>query len=157
MKIKFKFLALSESLFESFFLMSDSELAENGGMWVEVDSSPGYPCRISLEDANVGERVLAISFTHHAVKSPYKSSGPIFVRENVKQANLELNQVPLMLRHRLLSIRGFNSDAMMIAAEVVEGAQLESHLIKLFQNSNIDYIHVHNAMPGCYNCMVIRA
>ena len=155
--MKYKFLALSEGQFESFFLMSDSELAEYGASWIEVDSSPGYPCRVTLEDAKVGERVLAISFTHHDVKSPYRSSGPIFVRENAKRAILEVNQVPLMLRHRLLSIRGYNSDAMMIEAEVVEGKELHSHLHKLFLNPLIDYIHVHNAKPGCFNCTVVRA
>jgi hypothetical protein len=157
MNMDFKFLALSEHGFESFFSMSDSELAEHGALWIEVDSSPGYPCRISLEDAKVGERVLAMSFAHHDVKSPYNSSGPIFVRENAKRASLEINQVPVMLRHRQLSIRGYTSDAMMIGADVVDGEQLESHLHRLFQNPSIEYIHVHNAKPGCFNCTVVRA
>jgi len=46
---------------------------------------------------------------------------------------------------------------MIIDAEVVEGKELHSHLNKLFQNPSIDYIHVHNAKPGCFNCTVVRA
>ena len=156
MKVNFKVLPLSNFLFESFFSMNDNGLRQNNAAWIDVDANPGYPCRVSLEDARVGERVLAIPFTHHDVKSPYKSSGPIFVRENVEQAVTEINEIPLMLRHRKLSVRGYSSKAMMLVAEVVEGKQLKEHIIRIFQDSAVEYIHIHNAMPGCFNCSVIR-
>ncbi|MBT8383871.1 MAG: DUF1203 domain-containing protein, partial [Ignavibacteria bacterium] len=27
----------------------------------------------------------------------------------------------------------------------------------LFANVNVNYLHIHNAKPGCYNCCVFRA
>lgn len=157
MKNNFKILALSGSLFESYFSMSDRELCEHDALWIDVDENPGYPCRVSLEDAEVGERVLAIPFCHHDVSSPYRSSGPIFVRENARQATLEVNEVPLMLRHRRLSMRAYNGQAIMVAAEVIDGTELEDSIARIFQDPSIEYIDIHNASPGCFNCRVVRA
>lgn len=156
MKVDFKIRALSEASFNSFLSMNGDELRRKSAAWIQVDAHPGFPCRVSLEDARVGERVLAIPFAHHDVDSPYRSSGPIFVRENAKQAVLEKNEIPPMLRHRMLSLRGYSAEAMMVEAEVVEGKELEEHIGKLFQNSAVQYIHIHNAKPGCFNCSVVR-
>ena len=157
MSINFKVSALPNSLFESFLSMNNSALRKHNGVWIDVDAHPGYPCRVSLEDARIGERVLAIPFTHHDVDSPYKSSGPIFVRANAKQAAPEVNKIPIFLRHRTLSVRGFNAEAMMIAAEVVRGTELEDCIVGLLQDAAVEYIHIHNAAPGCFNCSVVRA
>lgn len=118
MKADFKILALPGSMFEPFFNMSAKELEENDAVLIEVDSNPGYPCRVTLEDAKVGEKVVALSFAHHNVNSPYRSSGAIFVRENAKQAVTKVNEIPLMLCHRVLPIRAYNAEAMMLAAQV---------------------------------------
>ncbi|MBE0363863.1 hypothetical protein PULV_a1373 [Pseudoalteromonas ulvae UL12] len=88
MKNNFVFVALSEELFASYTDMSDSELLQHNAMWLTVDSCPGYPCRVSLQDAQVGEQVLALSFTHHDVASPYKAAGPIFVRKQAKKRHV---------------------------------------------------------------------
>ena len=156
MKDKFIFEALSEVLFEPYIEMSDRELFKINASWVRVDSYPGYPCRVSLEDAQIGEQVLAISFNHHNADSPYSASGPIFVRKGVKQKSYQEGEVPEMLRHRSLSLRGYNSEAMMVDAKVVEGEDIEVCLSNMFANKHIEYIHVHNAKPGCFNCMVRR-
>jgi len=41
-------------------------------------------------------------------------------------------------------------------ASVVEGNTLKESIIKTFENEKINYIHIHNARPGCYNCLVER-
>jgi hypothetical protein len=61
-----------------------------------------------------------------------------------------------MFRHRLLSIRGYDAAAMMVSAEVVNGADLEETIRRLFADENVGYLHIHNARPGCYNCRVVR-
>ncbi len=107
--------------FISFFKLSDEELRKLSALWIVADKKPGLPCRVSLADAEVGERVLAIPFTHHDVQSPYRASGPVFVREFAKTANLAVNEIPAMLRHRLLSVRAYDSDNMMVDAQVIQG------------------------------------
>jgi len=50
--------------------MADSELDSFGAYIFESDECPCYPCRVSLIDAKVGERVLAINHEHLAVNTP---------------------------------------------------------------------------------------
>lgn len=149
--------ALPMEMFSPLLPLSDEELALQKVMWLDVDSEPGFPCRVSLTDAKVGERVLAFSFEHHDVDSPYRSSGPIFVREHARTAEPAKNEIPKMLRHRLLSIRAYDSSHMMIGAQVCQGVELERAIENQFKNSAVEYIHIHNANPGCFDCAVYRA
>ena len=149
--------ALTINNFHELMLKNNEELKLADAAWFIVDAEPGYPCRVSLTDAKIGERVLALTFCHHNINSPYKASGPIFVRENAQTVKLNINEVPKMLRHRLLSIRAYNSQKLMIGAEVVQGTELESTIGRQFQNSEVEYIHIHNANPGCFNCSAHRA
>ena len=157
MKTDFQFQALSKTIFKPLMDMDDEQLNTRDARWILVDSEPGYPCRVSLVDASVGERVLALSFFHHDVKSPYRASGPIFVREHATKATPAVNEIPTMLLNRKLSIRAYNSEHLLIEAEVTNGTELESSIRKLFKNENAAYLHIHNASPGCFNCSVHRA
>lgn len=153
---QFRFVALPSERFESLFSRTDSELAAAGIRRMVVETKPGSPCRVSLADAEVGETVLLLPVTHHDVASPYRASGPVFIRRGVKTATPEVGEIPLMLRHRLLSVRGYDDQAMMLGAKVVIGTDLETAIEELFSDKRIDYLHIHNAGPGCYNCSVER-
>jgi hypothetical protein len=157
MSTSFRFVALPYAPFASYFDVSDRELHEVGARRIVVDEKPGFPCRVSLADAEVGETVALVPFTHHDVSSPYRGSGPIFVRRDVETASPAAGEVPLMFRHRLLSIRAYDVSATLITAEVVKGSQLDATIRRLFADDRVDYLHVHNAGPGCFNCRVERA
>jgi hypothetical protein len=156
MKNNFRFVALDKTLFTDLFNLSQKELAKKGIQKMVVDEYPGYPCRVSLADAEIGEEVILLNFEHHNVGSPYKSSGPIFVRKNVETTLLEQNEIPKMFNHRLLSIRGYNKDAIMVFADVTQGDNLKDKIHEIFGNKEIEYLHIHNAKPGCFNCLVTR-
>ena len=47
----FRIHALSAQDFAPFFAMTEAKLTAANAMRVIVDSEPGYPCRVSLEDA----------------------------------------------------------------------------------------------------------
>ena len=153
----FRFVPLPSERFATLFGHTDAALQALGARRQIVDEKPGTPCRVSLADAEVGETVLLLPFTHHDVDSPYRASGPIFVRKGVRSATPAAGEVPIMFRHRLLSIRGYDSGAMMLAAEVVNGTEIEDAIGRLFSDGRVSYLHVHNARPGCYNCTVVRA
>lgn len=145
--------------FESFahlFSLTDEALAAQGARRIMVDHSPGYPCRVSLEDAGVGEQVILTLFRHHDVDSPYQSAGPVFVRASAQTAKPEINEVPPVLVHRLLSVRAYDERAMMTGAKVVEGKQLAQTIRDFFDDDEVSYLHVHNAGPGCFSCSVNR-
>jgi len=128
-----------------------------GAKKIKVDQRPGYPCRLSLQDAEVGETVILFTYPHHQVDSPYKSAGPVFVRMNGEAAKLPNNTLPKMLEHRFLSLRVYDEDAMMIGSTTVAGNSLSTTINELFSDANAKYIQVHNAGPGCYNCEIRRA
>lgn len=157
MSTAFRFRALAAEAFAPLFTQSDEALAAHGARRMVVTEQPGFPCRVTLEDAEVGESVILLSFAHHDVDSPYRASGPIFVRERRQAAEPGVNEVPRFLRHRLLSLRGYDAGAMMRAAEVVEGTELEAAIQRIFADDRVRYIDVHNARPGCFNCRVERA
>lgn len=154
--MNFQLRALEKNIFESYFAKSVSQLAAHGAVTFQADHSPGYPCRVSLTDAMAGETVLAVPYCHHDVVGPYRSIGPIFVRADAVRSEPAVNEVPRMFRHRLLSVRAYNQDRMMILAENAMGGQLESVLRKQFSKRDVAYIHLHNSQPGCFNCVVER-
>ncbi len=138
------------------FEMSNIRLAEKGIVRMIADSKPGFPCRISLKDAEIGEEVLLLPYIHHNSGSPYRASGPIFIRRNARPASLAVNEIPDMLLHRLLSVRAYDTAGMMQLARVVNGNTLQMAIYELFENTHTAYLHIHNAGPGCYNCQVNR-
>ena len=157
MNSSFQLIALETEQFAPLFNQSDAELAAIGARRMVVGEKPGFPCRVSLADGEVGETVILLPFSHHDVSSPYRASGPIFVRSGARTARLAAGEIPLMFRHRLLSVRGYDAAAIMVAAEVVQGGKLEDAIQRIFADDGVRYLHIHNAGPGCYNCAVVRA
>ena len=157
MQSNFQIVAAPLEDFAHLFSLSDADLAARGARRMTVDANPGYPCRVSLQDAEKGEQVILTPFKHHAVDSPYQASGPVFVREAAQTAKLQVNEIPLMVHHRLLSIRAYDRSAMMVGAKVVAGQELAENLRRFFDNEKVAYLHLHNAGPGCFNCLVQRA
>ena len=115
-----------------------------------------YPCRVSLTDAEPGQTLILLNYEHHAVDTPFQSSHAIYVRAGEQRYD-EINQVPDMLRRRLLSVRGFDAAGMLVDADVVDGGVLEHGIQQLFAQQAIDYLHLHFAKPGCYAARVDRA
>ena len=157
MKNAFQFVALPLAHVEPFLRMDDAELEAMGMRRMVVDEKPGFPCRVTLADAEVGETVLLLPFVHHDVSSPYRASGPIFVRSGARTAEPAVGEIPLMFRHRLLSVRAYDAGAMMVRAQVVKGGELEDCIERFLADERVSYLHIHNAGPGCYNCRVVRA
>ena len=152
----FQIHALSIEHFEDLFELTDTELAARGGIRVKADTEPGFPCRVSLADAKIGDDLILVNFEHLAEQSPYRASHGIYVRQGVEQSTPRRNEIPEVLALRLLSVRGFGSDHLMKEADVIEGAHLSTELDRLFMNPEIDYVHIHNAKQGCFAAKATR-
>jgi hypothetical protein len=152
----FQISALDIDQFRHLFGQDRERLAKQGIHRLLVDSNPGFPCRVSLQDAEIGENVLLMNYEHQAKPSPYRSSHAIYVRECATQAAPARNEVPKMFRSRLLSVRAFDVSGMLIDADIVHGEHLESVVRRMFENESTDILHLHNAKPGCYAAMVER-
>lgn len=155
--ILFRISALDAADFAPLHRLSDADLAARGIRRVVADERPGFPCRVSLEDAEVGETLLLLHHLHHDVPGPYRASGPIYVRERAATATPAPGEVPDSVRRRLLSFRAYDVAGMLRDAEVAEGGELESVVARLFADPAVRYVHAHNARPGCYSCRIERA
>jgi len=152
----FRLVGLGADNFEPFFAMSDDELAALGARRVVADESPGFPCRVSLADAEVGDELLLLPFEHLSARSPYRASGPVYVRAHARRAVLEPGVVPPYVTRRLMSVRAYDASDMMVAGEVCEGADVHATLERLMADEAVAYIHLHNARRGCFSCRVER-
>lgn len=152
----FRFKGLSAAPFQPLFALSDEELSMRGMRRAVADEKPGFPCRVTLEDAEPGERLLLLPFEHQPADSPYRASGPIFVREDARQTFDSADTVPPVLRSRLLSLRAYDGGDEIVDAEVIEGRDVETVLERFFARDDVSYVHVHYARRGCYACRVER-
>ena len=76
---------LSPEPFLPLYGLSDGELAERLARRVVVDGS-GFPERIEMRDAQVGETLLLVNFEHQSADTPYRSSHAIYVREGATES-----------------------------------------------------------------------
>jgi hypothetical protein len=153
----FQISALPLATFAPLFSLSDAELAKRNIVRQVVKESPGTPCRVSLQDAEPGERVLLLNYEHLPVTSPYRATHAIFVRENAVEAKPQVNEIPEVLGRRLISLRAYDAKGMMRAADVVQGREMRSVIETMFANPDVEYIHAHNAKPGCFAARIDRA
>lgn len=143
--------------FAAFFTMSEEELTRCNARKMVVAASPGTPCRVSLADAEVGETVVLVNYEHQPAKSPFRSSHAIFVRQGAEQARPAVGDVPTVMLSRLISLRLFGHDDMMVDADVVPGTELKSAIVRAFADPQVSYLHLHYAKPGCFAASVQRA
>ena len=154
--MSFRITGLAPEPFQHLFALSDAELAARGAVRRIADRTPGFPCRVSLTDAEPGQEVILTHFEHHAVASPFRASHAIYVRRG-EQRYEAFDQVPEQLRLRVLSVRAFDRAGMLVDADIVDGHALEPVIARLLGDPRADYLHVHYAKPGCYAARIDRA
>lgn len=157
MPTTFQLVGIDHTPFRALFDLSDEQLSQLAIRRCIADESPGYPCRISLQDARVGEELLLMTFLHQPASSPYRALGPIFVRRGAQQRTLPPGDVPSYVTNRLMSLRAYDSEHMIVAACVCEGNVAGAEIAEYFGRSEVAYIHLHNAKRGCFSCKAVRA
>ena len=148
---------LPPAAFQRWFQASGPELAAAGGRLITVDEDFGYPCRVSLTHAAVGEQVLLIPYQHVAGPSPYQAIGPVFVRRDAAAAAEVVDTIPPYLSRRLLSVRAYDDKEDIVDAEVAPGDRVDGLIRKLLAAPAIEHLHIHFARRGCFACNVVRS
>lgn len=137
------------------FGLPDDELAERGVVRMTVNS-PTFPCRVSLTDREIGEKVLLLNHVSHDVANPYRAAHAIFVTEAEQESAEYVDEVPPVFEKRVLSLRGFDKDGMMADAILTQPSEADAGIRKLFENPEIETIHAHNATRGCFSAKIER-
>ncbi len=149
--------ALPVAEFQPLFDLSDAELAERGILRRRVDE-PGAPCRVTLEDAAVGETVLLLNYEHQPADTPFRSRHAIFVREAARDRSFAPGEIPpAFAARKFLSLRAFDADGMMVDADITPTAELPEAIDRLLANPEAAYLHAHYAGAGCYAARIDRA
>ena len=155
--MSFQIKGLPAETFAPLFKLTDTELAACAAVRLTADRYPGFPCRVSLCEAQAGETVMLLNYEHLPVATPYRSRHAIYVRENAVEAHLGVDEIPEVLHTRLLSLRSFDDAGMMIDADVAQGHALVPAIERMFESHRAQYLHVHNAKAGCFAARIERA
>ena len=137
--------------------LSDEELATRGVVRMTVSEKPGFPCRVSLTDREIGERLLLLNHVSHDVTGPYRASHAIFVAEGAEEAAEYIDEVPPVFGPRVLSLRAFDRDGMMADAMLTPAGEADAGIRRLFENPLIATIDAHNATRGCFAARIERS
>jgi hypothetical protein len=146
---------LDPAPFKPLFGLSDEALAERGVVRMTV-SDPTFPCRVSLTDRAIGEKVLLLNHVSHDVANPYRAAHAIFVTETEQEPAEYVDRVPPVFEKRVLSLRGFDKKGMMADAILTQPGEADAGIRKLFANPEIETIHAHNATRGCFSARIER-
>jgi hypothetical protein len=123
---------------------------------VLVDEPHSYPCRQCLRDAQPGEQMLLMSYNPFRGESPYSGDSPVFIHLETCSPDADESVAPDQLTRRLLSVRAYDDRHMMRAADVVPGSDLLDLADRLLDQPDVAYLHVHNALPGCWAARIER-
>jgi hypothetical protein len=155
--MSFRVIGLDPAPFRHLYFLPEAELAVRGVQRHVADAKPGYPDRVELRDAEPGERLLLLNYTHQPADTPYRASHAIFIREGAEQAYNEVDEIPEPLRVRPISLRAFDGGHQMVDAALVPGQELEGVIARFFADPLVDYLQAHYATRGCYAAHIERA
>ena len=154
----FQVVALKAQDFAPLFALSDEELKARNIVRDVAANKPGYPCRVSLQNAEIGERVLLLNYEHQPANSPFRASHAIYVREGVETAQPQPDEVPEALAASpMLSVRAFSADGMIQTAELTPGADAAAVFDALLARDDVAYLQAHYAKYGCFAATIVTA
>lgn len=148
---------LPQETFAHLFGLPDDELDARGVVVRRAGEGDRFPCRVSLRDARPGERALLLNYEHQDADTPYRSRYAIFVIEGAEEAKLSPGELPQVFIARPLAVRAFSASGMLLEAGLGVGVEVKPVIERLLGNPDVAYLHVHNAMHGCYSARVDRA
>lgn len=155
--MNFRIQGLPASEFAHLAGASDDHLRDLGAQRVRVTEPHAAPDRISLRDAEPGETVLLLNYEHQPAASPYRSRHAIYIIEGEQRRFDAVDVVPDAMRRRLLSLRAFDAQGMMVDADIVDGREAEPLIARLLADPRASYVHAHYARRGCFAARIERA
>ena len=152
----YRIAGLDPAQFAPLWAMPPADLERHHAARVTADANRGFPCRVTLEDAREGERLMLLHHVHHAVAGPYRSAFAIFVREGADEAALFEDRCPPCFEGRTLSLRGFDATGALAKARLAAPGEADGAIRDLLADARIAYIDAHNAAAGCFAARIER-
>ena len=146
---------LEPAAFAPLFELDDAELEAKGMARMTVDN-PNFPCRISLRDGELGDEVILLNHVSHEGNNPYRASHAIFISKSATEPGDYVDTVPPALDRRILSLRAFDAQGMMVEAALAQPGEADPVIRKLLGNPAAIHIDAHNAIRGCFAARIDR-
>lgn len=117
----------------------------------------GYgPCRLCLRTFEVGrdERIL---FTYQPFREPdgLPSPGPVFIHAEACE-RYDASVLPPDLRALPLVFEAYSAGGHLVTQKRVGTHGNEEMLLRLFERTGADYVHIRNGEAGCFIARVER-
>jgi len=145
---------LAPEAFESLFGMTDEGLEARRARRVTADG-PGYPCRVSLAEAEPGEDLVLVHHVSNDVYGPFRAAHAIYVRKGAGAASFT-DEAPACLDTRTIGLRGFDGEGMLKDGLLALPGEADAKIRMLFENPEIGTIHAHTAAYGCFLARIER-
>jgi hypothetical protein len=146
---------LAPAPFAPLFRLDDAQLEARGMTRLRVDN-PHFPCRISLRDCEIGDEVILLNHVSHYGNNPYRASHAIFVSKSATEPAQYVDTIPPALDRRILSLRAFDAQGMMVEAALAQPGEADPVIRKLLGNPAAVHIDAHNAIRGCFAARIDR-
>jgi hypothetical protein len=131
-------------------------LRHAGAVRRRADAQPGFPCRVLLEDAALGDTLLLLNHESHSAPTPYRNAYAIYINERARRPARYENEIPPVMRGRPIALRQFSAAGMLINASLALKGDSKEQILAAFEDSDVAYIHAHNAAHGCFAARIDR-
>ena len=146
---------LDPAPFAPLFKLDDAQLEARGMARMTADN-PNFPCRVTLRDCELGEEVILLNHVSHDGPNPYRASHAIFVSRSATERGEYMDRIPPALDRRILSLRAFDANGLMVDAALVQPGEADPAIRRLLANPATDHIDAHNATRGCFAARIDR-
>lgn len=147
---------LDPATFAPLFALDDGELPQHRAIRVHASASAGFPCRVSLSDADEGEELMLVHHVNHDVDTPYRSAFAIYVRKKAGEAAEFVDACPPVFADRPIALRGYDAAGMLASARLALAGEADARIRELLDDEAIAYIDAHNAAHGCFSARIER-
>lgn len=147
---------LARDAYAALLGLTDARLAELGARRVTAEAKPGFPCRVTLDDAEPGESLILFNHVSHDVPNPFRSAYAIYVLESAREPACYVDKTPPVFAGRALGLRGFDAEGMLRGALLALPGEADAAIRALFESPEIHAIHAHNAAAGCFAAKIVR-
>lgn len=152
----YKIQGLGRDAYAALIGLDDDGLVCRQARRVTADSKPGFPCRVTLEDAEPGETLILFNHLSHDVPTPFRNAYAVYVRETATEPACFVDEPPPVFTGRAVGLRGFDAEGMLRGALLALPGEADSKIRELFDRPEIETIHAHNAAAGCFAAKIVR-